>query len=207
MWERAARHNPLSLTNYFYMDHRPFLPQDPTFNHLWRSQHSQYEEILLQLDDRILFLNNIQVADREKAKKLVHNYNLLSSCIRPVSLVFSIFMTGALLKKVKMPYKILRVLGFMGNYLLANALIKNTLNSFHTVNCLYFFQKYEHLTVDSVSNIKDPRRGYFKLDTSVYYRETADDIRGHGHHDGEHHHDHDTSTYYGPFPVRLCFNI
>jgi hypothetical protein len=212
MWERAARHNPLSFTNYYYLDHRPFLPQDPTFNHLWRKQHSDYQQIIITLGKgagkRLLFLNNLPVADRERAKILLDEWDHLKSCLRPVNAMLAVFFAGVL-SKFGFRYKSFYPLAFVGGYMSANFFTGSILNNHHHVNILYYFQKYEHLTVGDMKDIKDPRRSYFRVDTSEYYRQTADEIQGHhgdhgdAHHGAEHeeHHDHDTSTYYGPFPV------
>jgi hypothetical protein len=212
MWERAARHNPLSLTNFYYLDHRPFLPQDPTLNHWWRSQHSQYQQFIVSLvtkgGNRSLFLNNLQVADRERAKILLSQYEHLKACIKPIAFILGLFGSSAFIKFFGgASYKIMYPMGLYAGYIISKGFLINALNRYHQVNFLYYFQKYEHLTVNSIENIKDPRRNYFKVDTSVYYRESADDIRGHGHHGDHEHHDHDTSTYYGPYPVSFCLKL
>ena len=205
MWERAARHNPLSLTNYYYLDHRPFLPQDPTLNHIWRKQYSNYAQIILKLKvkggNRLLFLNNLKAADRERVKVLLAHHEDLKKCVAPIAFALSAFLTGAAattLRKI-FNYKIMGLVAFGLNYYSVKFWINRTLDNYNNTNMFYYFQKYEHLTVDDQSKIVDPRRKYFQVDTSVYYRQTADEILHHGH-DSDHH-DHDTATYYGPYPV------
>jgi hypothetical protein len=210
MWERAARHNPLSLTNYYYLDHRPFLPQDPTFNHLWRKQYTNYAQILIKLKvkggQRILFLNNLQAADRERIKVLLSQHGDLEKCIGPIAFAISALLTGSIMKSLNklIKYKAMGLVAFGLNFWSVKYWLNRHLDSYNNTNLFYYFQKYEHLTVDNVSKITDPRRQYFQVDTTSYYRETADEILHHGH-DSEHH-DHDTATYYGPYPV-IFFNF
>jgi hypothetical protein len=210
MWERAARHNPLSFTNYYYLDHRPFLPQDPTFNHLWRKQFTNYAQILLKIKVkggfRILYLNNVPAADRERVKILLNQHEDLKKCILSIAFALSALLTGGAVQGLKkfINYKIIGLVVFGLNFYSVKYWLNRTLDSYNNTNLYYYLQKYEHLTVDNITKIVDPRRKYFQLDTSVYYRQTADEILHHGH-DSDHH-DHDTSTYYGPYPVKY-FNL
>jgi hypothetical protein len=204
MWERAARHNPLSLTNYFYLDHRPFLPQDPTFNHMWRKQYTNYAKIILQFKInkgyRFLYLNNLKAVDRERVKVLLSHHNDLKSCVPAIAIPMSALFTGVCLKSFAgIKYKSFGLVAFWLYYNFSTVIFNSVLNHYKDTNLYYYLQKYEHLTVDNVSKIEDPRRKYFQVDTSVYYRQTADEILHHGH-DSDHH-DHDTATYYGPYPV------
>jgi hypothetical protein len=64
----------------------------------------------------------------------------------------------------------------------------------------FYYYKYSNLAVENLHDIEDPRRKFFKIDTTSYYRETANEILHKQHHAGGHGH-HDTSTYYGPHPV------
>jgi hypothetical protein len=155
----------------------------------------------------MIYVNNLPVADRERAKVLLSQYDHLTRIIGVAAIPLAVFATGAVVRTFGTPYKILAPLGFMLGYYGIKGVMRGVLNRFYEVNALYFFQKYDHLTVDRPEDVKDPRRNYFKVDTSVYYRETADEIRGHGHHGDEHHHDHDTSTYYGPYPVSFDLTL
>ncbi len=60
------------------------------------------------------------------------------------------------------------------------------------------------MSVANLDEIADPQRNHFRLDTDSYYRQSASDVAGH-HGREEEHGDahHDTSTYYGPYPV-IC---
>jgi hypothetical protein len=75
-------------------------------------------------------------------------------------------------------------------------------------NFSYYYHKYSHLAVDSLEEVRDPKRQHFKLDTDSYYRQTAQEIlhsghHGHDEHAAGHEEHHDTSTYYGPYPVNF----
>jgi len=59
------------------------------------------------------------------------------------------------------------------------------------------------LAVDNLSQINDKRRSLYDIDKSFYYKETTKDTRQAAHHPACFELGHDTSTYYGPYPVSL----
>lgn len=207
MWERGARHNPASFRYRFYMDHRPILPQDPTLG-FWRKAYNQYENIYFAFmvtssKRKYLFSNNLPVQDREDLKTISEFDNKFRKNFKYFAALATLYLSGFVFNNVNFGQKYkYRLLTVAGAYLLTHALInKNYINYLNDITSYYFY-KYQHLAVEDVNEVKDKRRGFFSLDKSVYYRETAQDIKHAAHHPGsEGHHDHDTSTYYGPYPV------
>ena len=213
MWERGARHNPVSLRYRFYADHRPFLPQDPTLGFL-RTAEGSYESIHLIFrvtKDKLKYIysNNIPVKDREDLKNLMYYDNIFKNNFKYLSLVASIFITAGVCNTVHFGrnhfYKFL-------TFGLANCVAYSAINYFYQLSyndlVSYYYFKYQNIAMDNISETKDKRREFYQLDTSTYYRESSQDIRHNAHHPANSgHHDHDTSTYYGPYPVRLfkCF--
>lgn len=208
MWERGARHNPASFRYRFYMDHRPILPQDPTLG-FWRKSFNQYDIIYFAFmvtsnKKKYLFSNNLPVQDREDLKTISEYDNLFRKNFRYFSALATLYFSGFIFNNVNYGQKhFFRLATVVGVYYLTHALInKNYINYLNDITSFYYF-KYQHLAVEDINEVKDKRRQFFSLDKSVYYRETAQDIRHAGHHPAsEGHHDHDTSTYYGPYPVK-----
>jgi hypothetical protein len=211
MWERGARHNPASFRYRFYMDHRPILPQDPTLEFV-RKSYNQYENIYFcfrtsQNKVKYIFSNNLPVKDREELKALVNMDNLVGKSIKYFALLFSLFLSGYVFNKMNFAKKYHKRIGVvLASYFANYGVLQNMYSyKFQEFTSHYYF-KFQHLAVDDINEIKDKRRSYFTVDKSVYYRESSSDIRHAAHHPAnEGHHDHDTSTYYGPYPVIIFF--
>jgi len=208
MWERGARHNPASFRYRFYMDHRPILPQDPTLGFV-RKSYNQYENIYFAFmvtasKRKYLFSNNLPVQDREDLKTLSEFDQKFRKSFKYFAALATLFVSGFVFNNGNFGKKYYyRLLTVAGVYFVTLAMInKNYLSHFNDLTSYYFY-KYQHLSAEDISEIKDKRREFIHLDKSVYYRETAQDIRHAAHHPAsEGHHDHDTSTYYGPYPVK-----
>lgn len=204
MWERGYRHNPLSYRYRYYFDNRPILPQDSTME--WfpmrgkstDQYHLIYLNFLHASAKKTLLLNNIPAKDRENLKTFMVYYEKFFENIKTFAYIPSFFMAGALFKMWRPHKKILYPLGFFGIVLLNQTLIASYLKTYANNYIGYFYHKYAHLTVDNIEKIEDPRRKFFRLDTSSYYRQSHEDILHKGHHGG--HHDHE-APYYGNSPV------
>jgi len=211
MWERSARQNPLSTRYQLNRDTRPYLPQDPTTD--WLSgRHSDFALIYYIFNSkkskRILLSNNIPAEDRVRLQKLVDQHGHFMSKLKWLALIPTCVLSGIFYKQVTLRYKILYPLFFAFAWRLSYSYLHSKFDVLFKDNVSYYYYKYMHLTKAETSEIEDPRRKFFRLDTSVYYRQTADEILngGHGHEGGGHgghggHEHHDTSTYYGPYPV------
>jgi len=210
MWERSARQNPFSARYQFNRDTRPFLPQDRTAD--WLSgRHSDFALIYYVFisgrNKRNLLSNNIPASDRVKLQKLVEQHQHFMDKMKWLALIPSCVFTGFLYKQTSFRHKIMYPLVFGLSWMLTNHVLKTQLHILFTDNVSYYYYKYMHLTKGELSEIEDPRRKFFRLDTTAYYRQSADEILhsehghdgGHGGHGGHAHHD--TSTYYGPYPV------
>ncbi len=209
MWERGYRHNPLSYRYRFYLDHRPILPQDPSL--FWLKmrgkEYDPYRVIYLTFrinkSKRYLLLNNIPVQDRENLKDFINYYEKFFKSINTLAYVPSFFMAGTLFKYWRPKMKIIFPLTFLGILLSNQALLNGYLKCYANNYISYFYHKYSHLTVDNIENVEDPRRKFFRLDTTSYYRQTHEEILHKSHYAG--HHDHEV-PYYGPSPVNYCLN-
>lgn len=206
MWERGARHNPLSYRYRFYFDHRPILPQDPSMSWfpLRGKLYDQYALIYLSIicggAKRKLFLNNMPTHDRESLKNFLHYYDRFFKNLGILSLIPTFFTSGLLFKYWTPGKKILYPLGFLVVWSFNDAAIKGYLKSYANNYVGYFYHKYSHLSVEDLNSIDDPRRKFFRLDTKSYYRQSHEDILHKQHHGG--HHDHE-APYYGNSPVKL----
>lgn len=207
MWERGARHNPLSLRYMMYLDHRPVLPQDPTTN-LLSSRYSDYARkyylFVIRGNLKVLYSNNIPARDRENMKQIEEYNQSFKLTSRWLSVFPSILTFGVLFKyiphsTVKMAYPA----GFLLTWYFYNTLVHAKMKDLYDLNMEYFYHKYSHLATSRLDKIDDPRRKHFTLDTSVYYRQTASEIQHGGHDEG--HASHDTNNYYGPYPVNNNF--
>lgn len=210
MWERGARHNPASFRYRFYMDHRPILPQDPTLG-FWRKTYNQYSNIYYSYRTgmktiKFIFSNNIPVQDREDLKSVTEYHELFKKNIKYFSAIATIYFSGFIFNSANFKQNYFgRFAMIFGLYIFINSSIHyNYMNYFKDITSYYYY-KYQHLTVESMDHINDVRRSFFTLDKSSYYRETSQDIRHAAHHPASFEHDHDTSTYYGPYPVFYKF--
>lgn len=211
MWERGARHNPVSLRYRYYTDHRPFLPQDPTLGFLRRSEGSYeslfYAFMVSKNKKKYIYSNNIPVQDREDFKSLIHYDNIFRNNFKYLAGLAALFMSSGIFKVANFGSKHwMKFLTVYACYKINHiAFSKVYLNYFNDM-VSYYYYKYQNVAVDDISEVKDPRREFINLDKSVYYRETSQDIRHKSHHPANQgHHDHDTSTYYGPYPVFIFF--
>lgn len=202
MWERGDRHFPLSARYIHYLDNRPILPQDPTQTGFlgFRRLHDPYQIIyyyfLNKEGKKIIISSNIPASDRESMKVFMNYYTTFMKNVNLIALLPAIFLSGAIFSfgTFKQKYLYLVTLGaayygskgYLGGY-------------FSNLGChvmSYYYYKYAHLAVDNLNQIEDPRRKFFRPDTSTYYRETPQEI-----------YDrksakmlHDSSIYYGPHP-------
>ena len=210
MWERGARHNPASFRYRFYMDHRPILPQDPTLG-FWRKSYNQYRNIYFGFritPNRVkyIFSNNIPAKDREDLKTIFEYDNIFRKNLKYFSALAVLYMSGFIFNSVNFKQNYFaRIAVVAGAYMIFNMLIqKNYLNYLNDITSYYYY-RYQHLAVDNINHVQDKRRGFFTLDKSAYYRESSQDIRHASHHPAKMEHEHDTSTYYGPYPVSFIF--
>jgi hypothetical protein len=208
MWERGYRHNPLSYRYRYYFDNRPILPQDETMN--WMplrgkssdAYHLIYLSFIHAKAKKTMLLNNMPANDRENLKAFMNYYEKFFANLKTLSYIPSFFMAGALFKLWRPRTKILYPVSFVGIVLLNQSIISSYFKSYANNYIGYFYHKYAHLAVDKFENIEDPRRKFFRLDTTSYYRQSHDDILHKGH-DGDHH-DHE-APYYGTSPVSLNY--
>lgn len=202
MWERGARHNPLTARYMMYSDHRAILPQDNTQSG-WlglRKSHNDYKLIYFQFlvngKIQILLSNNIKAADRQSLKAFLGYNATLSKNIGILSIMPTLLLTSAFFKFCSLKKNYLYGLSFAVFYYLVSNMTKNYFNTLSNTVLSYYYFKYEALTTDSISKIEDPRRKFFRLDTNSYYRETAQEI-----YDKKSPSQlHDSSIYYGPHP-------
>jgi hypothetical protein len=214
MWEKSARLNPMSTRYRYYLDHRPMLPQDRTLGFLRPVDNPNWRFFLLFLIDgklKSIFLNNIPVKDREDIRTLYMNYAWMTNNLSYFAYIPAVLLTGFFYRlgagTPVFKYKIMYPIVFGFSLFLARKYLNTTIYSGYADNMSYYFHKYRHLAIERPNEVEDPMRKHFRVDTSVYYRETANDILHSGHHgDGGHEGQgghHDTSTYYGPYPVIL----
>jgi len=213
MWERGARHNPASFRYRFYMDHRPILPQDPTLE-FWRKSYNQYQNIYYGFrvtanKVKFIFSNNLPVKDREVLKTVSDYDIIIRQNLKYVSVLATLFMSGAIFNLCNFQQKhYFKFVTILSVYYITNAFINKYYLNYYNDITSYYYYKYQHLAVDDLNEVHDKRRSYFYLDKSQYYRESSSDIKHASHHPAsEGHHDHDTSTYYGPYPVSFYILI
>jgi hypothetical protein len=210
MWERGARHNPASLRYRFYMDHRPFLPQDPTLGFL-RTAEGSYESFYLPFkltSDQLkyILINNIPVRDREELKNIMSFDNKLRSNFKYFFFVATIFAGTPVLRLCNFKKFYHKALALGATYFCISKPLNGLYTLYYNDIMSYYYYKYQNIATDNINETIDKRREFYRLDTSTYYRETSQDIRHNSHHPANSgHHDHDTSTYYGPYPVSFFF--
>jgi len=208
MWERGYRHNPLSYRYRYYFDNRPILPQDDTMTWLpMRGKSSDpyhliYMSFIYAKSNKKMLLNNLPAEDRENLKTFMVYYDKFFNNLKTFAYIPSFFMAGALFNVWRPGKKILYPVAFFGIVFLNQCLIASYLKCFANNYIGYFYHKYSHLAVDNIANIDDPRRKFFRLDTTSYYRESHEDILHKGHKWG--HHDHE-APYYGNSPVSYIY--
>ncbi len=215
MWERSQRQNPITLRYRYYLDHRPILPQDATLSFLRPVHHPNWMHYFLLSDGKELkklYLNNLPAKDREALREFYIGYTRFLNNAKKFALIPAFFISAFLFRlghnSVLFKYKIMYPIVFFSSLMFSRICINGLYRSHYNDNMSYYYYKYKHLAVNDLLKVNDPSRKYFKIDTSVYYRETPQDILHHSHGDeghGEGHHD--TSTYYGPYPVNILLII
>jgi hypothetical protein len=208
MWERSARHNPLSIRYQTYADNRPVLPQDRAWDPIARRHYISnqiFYSVKCGRNKKYLSSNNIPMNDRLQLQKLLNFRFYMYKILKWAALVPTVLGSAFLFKRVSMPYKILYPLVFYLMFKFNRNLIDSYFGVYMSMNFSYYFHKYSHLTAEKIGDLQDPSKKHFRLDTDVYYRQTINELtgHGHGHDDSQGHGHHDTSTYYGPYPVCL----
>ena len=209
MWERSFRQNPLSPTYMNYEDHRAILPEDPTQSGWFglRKEKDPYKRIYYFFkfgnNSKIILNNNMRTEDRERLKnfldyKRILNKNLFAFSFIPTTLLYGL-VKSSLPRKFKLDGLIL----FVGCYSFCFYGIKNYLESYDSNISSYYYNKYSSIAVDSLNQVEDNRRKYFRPDTSVPYRQSHQEI-----YDQKSPSDlHDPSIYYGPHPYDDYENV
>lgn len=206
MWERENKQNPMSIRYMYNLDNRPILPQDPTLDN-FTPRHDylklKYYKILSPSGKKYICSNNLPAKDVQAIDTYVNMRDHFFKTFRKVAIVPTIILSVGIFREIKMPYKIIYPIGIYLIYKFNYLLLKMAFLTHHSGYLTYYYQKYIHMLVDDIKEVDDIRRKHFRIDTDVYYRESAEDIAGHHGHDDESDHGehHDTSTYYGPLPV------
>lgn len=209
MWFRSQRNNPLSRhfsENSYY---RPILPQDETWDY-FSYRFTDYEMIyiwcnLRKVKSGVLYANNVPVYDREKMKSILSTYFDIRESLYLFAIPPAALTTGLLLKTFgsRMRHKIFYPMTAVFTFLFYKKAIQKYSYSFFNDNMSYYCQKYSHMLNNKLNDIKDPRRQFFYLDTSQYQRKPEEQVPHGGHQASGHDHEgeHESETYYGPFPV------
>lgn len=201
MWDRSSRHCPLTQRCMEYRDNRPVLPQDATrgyfgFRKLYNPYNQYYFKFIIGGKKRIILSTNMQAKDRDKLLKMLNYYGMLIKNLNLLVLIPAIFLYAAFFKGVQFKHKFSAFGIFVFNYYLCRSFAQTPLNEMINKSMTYYYMKYQHISVNEFSEVKDKRREFFRPDTSIYYRETPQEIfdqKGH-------HLLHDGSIYYGPHP-------
>lgn len=200
MFDRGMRHNPFSYRYKEYMDHRPVLPEDSTMSFGLRKLHDPYSNIYFNYkvgnSNKILFSNNIPVEDRERLKKFMKYSDISTKNLNVISLMLTTFTAGAYLQMFPIKVIYLKVALFYSMYKINQYLITGYFeeNKYHVFS--YYYHKYKHTAVENLNDIEDARRKFFRPDTSVYYRESPQEIYDKKSPEMLH----DPAIYYGPHP-------
>ncbi len=198
MWERGARHNPLSYRYTNYQDNRPVLSQDETLDWIW-GRHTNHI-YFFKMNGKFLCSNNIPVSDRIKMMQLMNMRSHFASNASILAIIPAVFSSGVLFSLTRMPYKALYPLSFYLLWQMSGNMMMNYYDNINGDTLQYYLQKYRHLMVNEINEVKDPQRAHFRLDTSSYYRQHPNEVV-------HAQHSHDTSDHYGAYPVRNIFNI
>lgn len=202
MWHYGDRHNPLHPRFHYYLDNRPILPQDGTrgffsFRKLSDPYALKYYVFKSGGSKNILLSTNIPAEEREELSRLEGYYSVFNKSLTTFSVLPTIALSSIVYKYSDFSKsKFLVPLVFLINYSFVSGLIKGYFSSFISEENSYHYQKYSHLAKQKISDIEDPRRRFFRPDTSVYYRETPQEIFE----QKSHAQLHDSSIYYGPHP-------
>lgn len=200
-WETSARHSPFTATFREYMDHRPVLPEDGTrgfftTRKLVDPSMLVYYHFKVANGTKIIVSNNIPVEDRERMRLFSDYVFKCKKNTNVLSLISTFFTASAFFSIIPIRIKYLKAAFFYANYELNKLILFGTIEELNHNVYSYYYHKYRHLAVDKASDVVDPRRRFFRPDTSVYYRETPQEI-----------YDskspallHDPAIYYGPHP-------
>lgn len=209
MWERGARHNPMTARYMMYSDHRAILPQDNTQSGWlgFRRSHNDYELIyfkfLVNGGYRYLISNNMKAEDRERLKSFLGYSSVLSNNIGYLSLVPALIVSSSVFKYFSFSRSYLKGISFVFLYFMTKNLAQGYFDNLSNTVLSYYYHKYEALTTDSLNKIEDPRRKFFRLDTNTYYRQTAQQIYD----EKSPSQLHDSAIYYGPHPYDDYENV
>lgn len=199
MFIYGQRHLPISPMYWDYIECRPMLAQDGS-NSGWfgfRRYNNAYQRIYYYFIDstgsKILFSNNMFAHDREQFKLFSDEVRRIDSKLNLIAIFPTMLFGSALLKNTN---KSTTAFGLFTLYYSFNCLIKSYFSSLNSTFYGYYAKKYKNIFVDNLNEVKDKRREFFRPDTSVYYRETAQEIYD----KKSAHEQHDGSLYYGPHP-------
>jgi hypothetical protein len=208
MWHLGERHNPMSLRYAEYWDNRPILPQDST-RFLGKRRLADPDPIKYYFNKKTkkyLISNNIPVEERMKLKTFENYYFKLIKNINILSLVPAIYFTGVVTKcfkghldKKKFVVPILLLYFYSVSKVSLTYPVRSSASLFYD----YIMKKYDHLAKENLNDIEDPRRKFFRPDTTTYYRETPQEIFE----SKSHAQLHDSSIYYGPHPFNDHENV
>jgi len=208
MWDRGSRHLPLTPRYWNYDDNRPILPQDGTRGYFFCRKEYDADPLVYYnfLDGNknahIICSNVMSAADRTIMRNFGDAYEYMKSYQRIVSAVPTLILYGALTKDVaiKPMYKIAL---FGASYWIINRCIDRFTNFNAQLFYNQYYVKYAHLAKGNINEVSDPKRKFFKPDTSVYYRETPQEIYDQKSASQMH----DSSIYLGPHPFNDHENV
>jgi hypothetical protein len=208
MIDRGYRHHPLSTRYIFYLDHRPMLPQETgLLNYTLRKTHDSYQNIFYYFknnkETKIILSNNIPVEDREKLKKYGSYINIFNKNLDVMCLGAAYLFTVSLFSVAKSPLIWYKIIFFLGSFSGFKYLLKSETNLYDSHIYNYYFQKHKNVFVNDINDINDPRRKFFRPDTSEYYRESAQEIYDKKSPEKKH----DPAIYYGPHPYNDYENV
>jgi hypothetical protein len=208
MWDRGSRHLPLTPRYASYEDNRPILPQDGTRGYFgFRKLHDSDPLVYYNFKDgigssHILCSNIIPAADRTLMREYSDYFQYVQS-YRPIaSLIPVIIVYGALTKNLNVKPG-LKIAMAIGTYFTINVLVQKYVNFYGALFYGQFYAKYSNLATENINEVQDPKRKFFKPDTSVYYRETPQEIYDQKSASQLH----DSSIYLGPHPFNDHENV
>jgi len=212
MWDRGSRHLPLTPRYMNYDDNRPILPQDGTRGYFFCRKEYDADPLIYYnfLDSNknahIICSNVMSAADRTIMRNFGDAYKYMQSYQSIASLVPTLILYGGLTKAsptcnaMKPMYKIAI---FGASYWFINRCISVWTDIHAALFYNQYYAKYAHLAKGNINEISDPKRKFFKPDTSVYYRETPQEIYDQKSASQMH----DSSIYLGPHPFNDHENV
>ena len=152
-----------------------------------------------------LLSNNLPLKDRENIKIYHTAYTRVLKNIDLLAIIPTFFLYKSFTRRFPPKYKASKLPIFIGSFAAGACFIRLFFKEALDANLSYYLHKYMGLAKENLLEIDDPRRKFFRVDTSEYYRDSLNDIvHPHGGHDDGHaggHGHHDTTNYYGPHPV------